>query len=58
MKDTFGFSLAEASTWRSLVVLLTVVGIKLEPDQMEAIATAGAAIYVVFGLFFKRKPSA
>lgn len=58
MKDTIGFSLSEASTWRSIVLLLTVVGLKLEPEQVNAIATVGASIYIAFGLFTKRKPSA
>lgn len=55
MNDTFGVSLREASTWRSLVVLLTLAGISFSPEQAEAIATAGAALFSVIGVFFKRK---
>jgi hypothetical protein len=57
MKDVFGVSLAEASTWRSLIVLLTLVGIELSPEQAEAIGKAGAALFVVFGVFTKHKSS-
>lgn len=56
MKDKFGIALGEASTWRSLVVLLTLAGVKLEPEQTEAIITAGVAIFGLIGVFFKRVP--
>lgn len=57
MSDKIGIAFGEASTWRSLVVLLTLVGIELSPEQAEAIGKAGAAVFVVFGVFFKRSPT-
>lgn len=57
MKDTFGVALGEASTWRSLIVLLTLAGVKLSPEQAEAITTAGVALFGLVGVFFKRNPA-
>lgn len=57
MKDKFGVALGEASTWRGLVALLTLAGIQLAPEQAEAIATAGVALYGVIAVFFKRNPT-
>lgn len=52
--DRFGVSFGEASTWRSIVVLITYLGVKLDPDQQEAIAGAGVALFTLLGVFFKR----
>lgn len=43
--------LKESSTWRGIVWLLTVAGIALEPEQKEAIITAGIAIAGLLGVF-------
>lgn len=43
--------LKEPSTWRGIVWLLTVAGISLKPDQVEAIITAGIAIAGLLGVF-------
>jgi hypothetical protein len=45
--------LREASTWRGLVWLLTVSGVALRPDQVEAIVLAGMAIAGLMGVFLK-----
>lgn len=55
MRDGFGVALGEASTWRSLVVLATYFGARLDPDQQEAIIGAGVALFSLLGVFFKRK---
>lgn len=55
MKDTFGVALGEASTWRSAIVLLTVIGVNVDPAAADLIATAGASIFGLVGLFTKRK---
>ena len=36
--------LQEPSTWRGLVLIATAIGVKLEPEQFEAIITIGLAI--------------
>jgi len=57
MFDKIGVSLGEASTWRAIIVIITLIGVQLDPEQTEAIVKAGAALFAAFGLFFKRKPS-
>lgn len=57
MADKIGIALGEASTWRSLVIILTLIGVQLDPEQTEAIIKAGAALFAAFGLFFKRNPA-
>ena len=56
MNDKLGVSLGEATTWKSLLGLLTLFGIYLKPEQAEAIATAGATFYMLIGVFWKRNP--
>lgn len=36
--------LTESSTWRGLIMLATALGVKVAPDQAEAIITAGLAV--------------
>ena len=43
--------LGEASTWRGLVMLATMVGIKLSPDQTNALLTAGLSVVGALGVF-------
>lgn len=43
--------LGEASTWRGIILLLTVAGVKLNPDQQAAIITAGLALAGLVGVF-------
>jgi len=47
--------LREASTWRGLVWLLTVSGVALRPDQVEAIVLAGMALAGLLGVFLQDK---
>jgi hypothetical protein len=49
--------LHESSTWRGIILLLTVCGMKLEPDQQEAIIAAGLAIVGLLGVFTRERPS-
>jgi len=42
---------SEPSTWRGIVWLLTVAGISLNPEQVEAILTGGAAVAGLLGVF-------
>lgn len=48
--------LHEPSTWRGIILLLTVCGWKLEPDQAEAIIAGGLAIVGLIGVFTKDEP--
>jgi hypothetical protein len=43
--------LAEASTWRGVVLILTAVGVSLTTEQTEAIVAAGLAIAGSIGAF-------
>lgn len=43
--------LREPSSWRGILLLLTVAGIKLSPEQGEAILTGGLAIVGLVGAF-------
>jgi hypothetical protein len=47
--------LHESSTWRGIILLLTVFGMNLEPDQQEAIIAAGLAIVGLLGVFTRDK---
>lgn len=54
MKRLKGFALnrlQEPSTWRALVGLFTLFGVALKPDQIDAIAGAGVAAYLVLEAF-------
>ena len=57
MKPIFEFIIArlkEKSTWLSIVTLATSVGlIHFNPEQTEAIITAGMSIAVAIGVFTK-----
>jgi hypothetical protein len=45
--------LSENSTWRGLVLIATAVGLKLDPEQANAIIAAGLAVVGVVNVFRK-----
>ena len=45
--------LSEPSTWRGITLLLTALGIGLDPEQATAITGAGLAIVGVINVFKK-----
>lgn len=45
--------LAENSTWRGLILLATALGVKLDPEQANAIIAAGLAIVGVVNVLRK-----
>ena len=45
--------LSENSTWRGLILLVTAVGVKLDPEQANAIIAAGLAIVGVVNVLRK-----
>jgi len=47
--------LKEGSTWRGLVWLLTVCGVLLTPEQIEAIVLVGMAVAGLLGVFISDK---
>lgn len=47
--------LAENSTWRGIVLVVTAVGLKLEPDHQEAIVAAGLGLVGAINVFRKSK---
>ena len=50
--------LKEQNTWRGLILLATAFGVKLDPDQSEAIIAGGLAIVGLINVFSKeRKPA-
>lgn len=54
MIDRIGIAFGEASTWRGVVMLLTAVGLQIDPAQQTAIIQAGLAIVGLISVFFKR----
>ena len=48
--------LKEPSTWRGIILVLTVSGVALDPDQKEAIITAGVSIVALVGVFSPDRP--
>lgn len=56
MVDKIGIALGEANTWRGLILILTAVGIQIEPEQQAAIISAGMALAGLIAVFFKRNP--
>lgn len=40
------------STWKGLITLVTILGVKVAPEQAEAIATAGIATVGAIATFF------
>jgi hypothetical protein len=47
--------LAENSTWRGLVMLLTAVGVQVDPAQSNAIIAAGLALVGLINVFRRQK---
>ncbi len=43
--------LSEMSTWRGLIALATAFGIKIAPEQQEAIVATGLAIIGLINVF-------
>lgn len=54
MSDRLGIALSEASTWRGLVLIITALGVQLDPEQIDAIVAAGLAINGLIGVFWRR----
>jgi hypothetical protein len=50
--------LNEPSTWRGAVSLVTALGVKLRPDLMEAIISAGLAVMGMINVLRKEKNAA
>jgi hypothetical protein len=47
--------LFEPSTWRGLVSLATLFGLKMAPDQADAVLTAGVSVYSAINIFRREK---
>jgi len=45
--------LKQESTWRGIIVFATIVGVKLNPDQVEAIVTLGMSLVATINVFKK-----
>ena len=43
--------LKERSTWLGLIAIVSAAGVAISPEQIEAIAIAGAAIVGAVGVF-------
>lgn len=50
--------LGESSTWRGLTVLLTGLGVGIQPEMIDHIVATGLAIAGLIGVFFKDKEPA
>lgn len=49
--------LQERSTWRGIIISLTAVGVGLSPDQTQAIAGLGVALFAAIEVFMKEPKS-
>jgi hypothetical protein len=47
--------LIEPSTWRGLVSLATLFGLKIAPDQADAVLTAGVSLYSAINILRREK---
>jgi hypothetical protein len=47
--------LLEPSTWRGIISLLTLAGLKIAPDQADAVLTAGVSVYSAINIFRKEQ---
>jgi hypothetical protein len=54
VKDRIGIDLGDASTWRGFVLIATALGVRLEPEQQDAIVAAGLALAGLIGVFWRR----
>ena len=45
--------LKEASTWQGVVLLIGVAGVKISPEQSDAIVQAAVAIVAAISIFTK-----
>ena len=45
--------LKEPSTWRAITIVLTLVGVHLQPAQVEAIITVGGLVFAIIDGFKK-----
>lgn len=52
MKQYILARLAEASTWRGVLAVVTAAGISISPEQMAAITSLGLASIGLVGAFF------
>ncbi len=43
--------LLEPSTWRGIISLLTLAGLKIAPEQADAVLTAGVSVYSAVNIF-------
>lgn len=54
MKDKFGIDFSEASTWRGVVLILTALGVRLDPDEWNSIIAIGMAVSGAIAVFTRR----
>lgn len=52
--DRLGIDFGEASTWRGLVTLLTLLGWNLAPEHQELVVSAGVSLVGLLGVVFRR----
>jgi hypothetical protein len=55
MIDTLLARLGENSTWRGMLLVVTAVGVKLEPDLQNAILAAGLGLVGLINVLRKGK---
>lgn len=49
--------LGESSTWRGIILILTGLGITIDPDRIAAITAAGLAIVGLINVFRQGAPT-
>ena len=55
MIDVIGIALGEASFWRGLALMLSALGIVVDPKDMDTYVAIGMGVSGVIGMFTKRK---
>lgn len=55
MIDVIGIALGEASFWRGLALMLSSLGIVVDPEDMNTWVAIGMGVSGAIGMFTKRK---
>lgn len=49
-----GTKLKQESTWRGLILVATLVGVKVSPDQVELVVSAAVSMVAAINIFIQK----
>lgn len=49
-----GAKLKQESTWRGLILIATLVGVKVSPDQVELVVSAAVSMVAAINIFIQK----